>query len=176
MRGTESDWACVCHESTQPGYPQTMPEPTDSRNPRVASDSDGPLDALFDRAEAAAAPDAEAAIRSSPSNPIKQLGSFVLRSGKRIAIAIIGGSVVAAGIAMLVLPGPGFVVIIAGLAILATEFAWAKAALDRAKQKADQAKRLATGGDPTRAKFLNIALVALGVVALATSVWWYRFR
>jgi uncharacterized protein (TIGR02611 family) len=138
-------------------------------------ESDGPLDALLDKAEAMAAPDAEAVLRKT-SNPLKQVASFVARSGKRIAVAVVGGAVVMAGIAMLVLPGPGFVVIIAGLAILATEFAWARAALDRAKQKAEQAKQLATGGDPTRAKFLQVALICLGVVGVATSVWWYGFR
>jgi len=40
---------------------------------------------------------------------------------------------------MLALPGPGFLVIIAGLAVLATEFAWASAALSIAKRKAAQA-------------------------------------
>lgn len=45
---------------------------------------------------------------------------------KRIAITILGGSVLALGIAMLLLPGPAFLVIPAGLAILAIEFAWAR--------------------------------------------------
>jgi hypothetical protein len=41
---------------------------------------------------------------------------------------------------MLVLPGPGIVVIIAGLAILGTEYVWAQRLLRLAKQKATQAK------------------------------------
>ena len=41
---------------------------------------------------------------------------------------------------MLVLPGPGIVVIIAGLAILATEYVWAQRLLRIAKEKANQAK------------------------------------
>jgi len=45
---------------------------------------------------------------------------------KRIATTILGGSVLALGIAMLLLPGPAFLVIPAGLAILAIEFAWAR--------------------------------------------------
>ena len=44
---------------------------------------------------------------------------------RRIWIAIIGGTVFLFGIALIVLPGPAFIVIPAGLAILATEFAWA---------------------------------------------------
>ena len=44
---------------------------------------------------------------------------------KKLWIAIIGGTVFLFGIALIVLPGPAFIVIPAGLAILATEFAWA---------------------------------------------------
>ena len=37
-----------------------------------------------------------------------------------------GGTVLAIGVALLVLPGPAFIIIPAGLAILATEFVWAR--------------------------------------------------
>ena len=72
--------------------------------------------------------------------PIKAVGLFIKRSGKRIAITIAGGAVILVGIAMLVLPGPGIVVIIAGLAILATEYVWAERLLRMAKERAMQAK------------------------------------
>lgn len=49
-----------------------------------------------------------------------------LRWARRCAIAVIGGTVVLIGVCMLVLPGPGIVVIPAGLAILSVEFAWAR--------------------------------------------------
>lgn len=52
---------------------------------------------------------------------------------KRTAIAVIGGTVVLFGIALIVLPGPAFIVIPAGLAILATEFAWAGHWLQKAR-------------------------------------------
>jgi uncharacterized protein (TIGR02611 family) len=45
---------------------------------------------------------------------------------KRIAVTVVGGTVLALGIALIVLPGPAFIVIPAGLAILAMEFAWAR--------------------------------------------------
>ena len=45
---------------------------------------------------------------------------------KRIVVMVIGGTVLAAGLALIVLPGPAFIVIPLGLAILAIEFAWAK--------------------------------------------------
>ena len=45
---------------------------------------------------------------------------------KRIIVAVLGGTVLAIGVALVVLPGPAFLVIPAGLAILAIEFAWAR--------------------------------------------------
>ena len=60
------------------------------------------------------------------------------RVAKRIAICIVGGSVLLVGIAMIVLPGPAFVVIPAGLAILGIEFAWARIWLKKAKAKAQE--------------------------------------
>ncbi len=45
---------------------------------------------------------------------------------KRIMIGVAGGTILAIGIVLIVLPGPAFIVIPAGLAILAVEFAWAR--------------------------------------------------
>jgi uncharacterized protein (TIGR02611 family) len=45
---------------------------------------------------------------------------------KRIVVTVVGGTVLALGIALIVLPGPAFVVVPGGLAILAIEFAWAR--------------------------------------------------
>ena len=58
---------------------------------------------------------------------------LLLTSLRKLVIAIIGGTVVLIGVALIVLPGPAFIVIPIGLAILATEFAWARRALARAK-------------------------------------------
>ena len=52
---------------------------------------------------------------------------------RRLIIGLIGGTVLLIGVALIVLPGPAFIVIPVGLAILATEFAWARSALARAK-------------------------------------------
>jgi tellurite resistance protein TerC len=68
---------------------------------------------------------------------------------KRIAIGIVGGSVLLVGVAMIVLPGPAFVVIPAGLAILSIEFAWARIWLRKAKAKAEaMARSLRNGQGP----------------------------
>ncbi|HLI81036.1 MAG TPA: PGPGW domain-containing protein [Candidatus Binataceae bacterium] len=55
------------------------------------------------------------------------------RSARRVVIMIIGSLVLLVGIAMIFLPGPAVVVIPAGLAILATEFAWAQSLLERGR-------------------------------------------
>lgn len=73
-----------------------------------------------------------------------ELMRVILRNGKRIAVFVVGVALLVAGLAMMVLPGPGLLVIIAGLAVLATEFAWAEHLLDTAKEKAGQAKDAVT--------------------------------
>jgi tellurite resistance protein TerC len=50
-------------------------------------------------------------------------------------VAIVGGTVLAIGVALIVLPGPAFVVIPLGLAILSAEFAWARHWLRKVKQR-----------------------------------------
>ena len=62
-----------------------------------------------------------------------------LRFARKVAVAVIGASVLAFGIALIVLPGPAFVVIPLGLAILATEFLWARRLLRRVRQGATSA-------------------------------------
>jgi uncharacterized protein (TIGR02611 family) len=52
---------------------------------------------------------------------------------RRVIIAVIGFTVLLIGVALVVLPGPAIVVIPLGLAILATEFVWARRLLQRAR-------------------------------------------
>ncbi len=59
---------------------------------------------------------------------------LTLRNLKRLFIAVIGGTVFLIGVAMIVLPGPAFIVIPAGLAILAVEFAWARVWLHKTRE------------------------------------------
>jgi tellurite resistance protein TerC len=58
-----------------------------------------------------------------------------LRQVKKLVVAVVGFTMLIAGIAMIVLPGPAFIFIPAGLAILATEFLWAKKLLQKVKEK-----------------------------------------
>lgn len=59
------------------------------------------------------------------------------RHAKRIGIGVVGGIVLIAGIVAIPYPGPGWLIVFAGLAILATEFDWAQRLLDRARDKYD---------------------------------------
>ena len=60
---------------------------------------------------------------------------------KKFFIALIGGTVLLFGTVMLVLPGPGLPVVAAGVAILATEFLWARRAWRKAKGAVARARR-----------------------------------
>jgi len=88
---------------------------------------------------------------------------------KTVVVAVLGGLLTLAGIGLLVLPGPGFVLVAAGLAVLATRFDWAKKPLDYAKDKAvDGIEEV--GKSPWRAAgaaLAALALVAAGGLALA---------
>jgi uncharacterized protein (TIGR02611 family) len=53
---------------------------------------------------------------------------------RRVIVSVVGATVLLIGIALLVLPGPAFVVIPVGLAILATEYTWARRWLKKARQ------------------------------------------
>ena len=56
---------------------------------------------------------------------------------RRIVITVVGVTVLLIGLALIVLPGPAFVVIPAGLAILSLEFAWARHWLRKLKEGTD---------------------------------------
>jgi uncharacterized protein (TIGR02611 family) len=72
---------------------------------------------------------------------------LLLSQARKIVIGVVGVTVLLIGIAMLVLPGPGWVVIFVGLAMLATEFVWAKRLLKKAKETAVNAKDKVFGGN-----------------------------
>ena len=62
----------------------------------------------------------------------------MLRHARRLVVLIIGATVVLTGVLMLFLPGPGMLIILGGLALLAVEFAWARHLLHRVRQGADE--------------------------------------
>jgi uncharacterized protein (TIGR02611 family) len=92
------------------------------------------------------------------------------RRGKlyRALFVLLGLVVLAVGIAMLALPGPAFVVIPIGLAILSLEFAWAERLLEKALIKGEEARRKAADASPAQ-KILSAVGVVLGVAAAAAA-------
>jgi uncharacterized protein (TIGR02611 family) len=64
---------------------------------------------------------------------MKSLLSNMAGHAKRMVIAVIGSTILALGVAMIVLPGPAIIVIPLGLGILATEFIWAEKLLEKAR-------------------------------------------
>ncbi len=90
----------------------------------------------------------------------------------RVVVAIFGFLVVLAGLAMLVLPGPGLLVIAIGLGILALEFVWAERLLERTVDKMDDAAD-AVKRSSRKQQALGVALLAVGAAGLvAAAVLW----
>jgi uncharacterized protein (TIGR02611 family) len=87
----------------------------------------------------------------------------------RGAFVVAGLIVLAAGVAMLVTPGPAFVIIPIGLAILSLEFTWAERLLERALEQGEVARRKAAEASPAQ-KRLTAAATACGVAALVAAV------
>jgi uncharacterized protein (TIGR02611 family) len=134
-------------------------------NDRAAPTSDGPSTA------------------GEPVTKEKPLGSraprFVkssraLHLGWQVGVFLVGLVVVVAGVIMLPLPGPGWLVIFAGMAIWGTEFVWAQLVLRWTKRKVSDFAQRAL--DP-RVRRRNIILTTVGLVicAVLLSVYLWKF-
>lgn len=82
----------------------------------------------------------------------------------QVGVFVVGLAVVVAGVIMLPLPGPGWLVIFGGMAIWATEFVWAQLVLRWTKRKVTEATQRAL--DP-KVRRRNIILTSVGVVIVA---------
>jgi hypothetical protein len=70
---------------------------------------------------------------------MRAVGRVLLRGTRRAAITVVGFAIVGLGLAGLVLPIlPGWILIIAGFAVLSREYSWAHSALTFARRKAAQ--------------------------------------
>ncbi|CAM5617879.1 TIGR02611 family protein [Streptomyces atroolivaceus] len=121
-----------------------------------------------------AAGDEQAAERELGSRApgfIKQ--SRVLHLSWQVGIFVVGLAVVVAGVLMLVLPGPGWLVIFGGMAIWATEFVWAQLVLRWTRRKVTEAAQRAL--DP-KVRRRNIILTTLGLVIIAVLVGIYVWK
>lgn len=84
----------------------------------------------------------------------------------RIGVAVLGGTITVLGAIFLITPGPGWLVIFAGLGILASEFAWAERALIRTKMLALKAAQKALPPGKKRL-YIGVAIIAAIVLVVA---------
>lgn len=70
-----------------------------------------------------------------PAEPRRQQSSGLIR---KTGVAVAGGAVTAAGIVMLVAPGPGIITVAVGLGILGTEFKAPHRFLNRIKDRVSE--------------------------------------
>ncbi|MFF0475587.1 TIGR02611 family protein [Streptomyces sp. NPDC004284] len=92
----------------------------------------------------------------------------------QVGVFVVGLAVVGAGVVMLPLPGPGWLVIFAGMAIWATEFVWAQLVLRWTKRKVTEAAQRAL--DP-KVRRRNIILTTIGLVIIGAllAVYFWKF-
>lgn len=100
-----------------------------------------------------------------------------VRQGKRIALEVTGWTLVALGVAALVLPGPGLLLLFAGLAVLSQQYEWAERRLRPVERAAKEAARQGVATVPRIVLSLAgvAAMVALGVavgVRPSAPGWW----
>jgi uncharacterized protein (TIGR02611 family) len=87
----------------------------------------------------------------------------------KVVVTVVGTAVLTAGLIMMVTPGPGLLGIVAGLAILATEWDWADRWLNAARRKLQDARAVAEAMDP-RVRRRRILLTSGLVVAASAAV------
>ncbi len=92
----------------------------------------------------------------------------------QVGVFVVGLAVVVAGIIMLPLPGPGWLVIFGGMAIWATEFVWAQLVLRWTKRKVTEAAQRAL--DPAvRRRNIILTTVGLVIVAVLVAIYVWKF-
>ncbi|HEX5619578.1 MAG TPA: PGPGW domain-containing protein, partial [Solirubrobacteraceae bacterium] len=90
----------------------------------------------------------------------------------RFIFGVTGAVILAAGLVMLVTPGPAFVLIPIGLAMLSMEFVWAERLLDKSLEQAAKAQQKAAETTTTQRVMAAVATL-LGLAAAALAVLWW---
>ena len=124
----------------------------------------------MDPPEADAGPEPKAALRKPKI--VRRLEQQRTRHRQRpfivrVLYILVGFTLLLGGLGMLVLPGPAFVVIPIGLAILSLEFVWAEALLDRALEQGEVARQKAAATTKTQRILSAIAFVLGGAALVA---------
>jgi uncharacterized protein (TIGR02611 family) len=143
----------VTDNATDPVVDRETDEPSDQSSEHA---SDQPSDETAERGRI---------YRFLHSNPALALTT-------KIVVTLVGSLVLLAGVVMIFTPGQGILMIILGLAILATEYAWAARWLKKAKEKAEEAKRRAEQMDPKVRRRRLLIMGAVTVVVAAALVWY----
>jgi len=133
-----ADQDAPLHDTAAPAETDACPAQTDA----ATAETDAGLADTDPAAGAAVVPEAA-------GNEFLEFASAAIRHARRVIVGVVGVSVVLFGVALIFLPGPAFVVIPAGLAILGTEFVWARRLLRSVRQRAQQEFRSLWGeADP----------------------------
>jgi len=77
----------------------------------------------------------DSASDQAPQGEEAEVALSPARVARRVGVSVAGATLVGAGTAMLVLPGPGLLTIAAGMAVLGTEYPWARRKLDEVKNR-----------------------------------------
>lgn len=85
-----------------------------------------------------------------PPTPRQRASRWLVavRAARKVVVSTVGGLVIVVGLALLVLPGPGMLVVLLGLGILSTEFHWPKRLRERLR---DRVHRVAAAARARRA-------------------------
>ncbi|MFF5446748.1 TIGR02611 family protein [Streptomyces sp. NPDC012888] len=129
------------------------------------------MDTGSDEGKTTGTPDAEPPLGSRAPDFIK--ARRTLHLSWQVGVFVVGLAVVGTGIVLLPLPGPGWVIIFAGMAIWATEFVWAQLVLRWTKRKVTEAAKKAL--DP-KVRRRNIILTTAGLVIAGTLLGFYLWK
>lgn len=86
------------------------------------------------------------ALANTVGGNVSTVGWYAIKNARKVLVLVVGFTLIMIGVAMMVLPGPATVVIPMGLAVLATEFLWARRLLNRMYAEVQKAVRRVTGG------------------------------
>ena len=89
----------------------------------------------------------------------------------RSVILVLGLTIVSLGIFFLLFPGPGWAVIILGLIVLATEYAWAQRILNPVKAFTSRLAQLVISQEYRARRMNAILIITLGIITLAYAYW-----
>ncbi|MFF8999645.1 TIGR02611 family protein [Streptomyces achromogenes] len=141
----------------------------------TGSDEPGEVAVASDKAKTDRQETGEAAARGLGSRAPEFIKSRrLLHLSWQVGVFVVGLAVVVAGIIMLPLPGPGWVVIFGGMAIWATEFVWAQLVLRWTKRKVTEAAQRAL--DPkVRRRNITLTVIGLVIIGVLAGIYLWKF-